>query len=64
MSADFLVALGSLLGANPPPAALRPAFERLAPLGLTLEHGYNADLLEIARTEPSSRPRSRAPGVH
>jgi hypothetical protein len=43
---SFLEALGALLPANPPPAMLRPAFERLAPLGLTLDKGFDPSVLD------------------
>jgi hypothetical protein len=42
----FLEALGALLPANPPPALLRSAFERLKPIGLTLDKGFDPTVLD------------------
>jgi hypothetical protein len=42
----FLEALGALLPANPPPPALRSAFERFKPLGLTLDKGFDPTVLD------------------
>jgi hypothetical protein len=42
----FLETLGALLPANPPPAQLRPAFERIKPLGLTLDKGFDPTVLD------------------
>jgi hypothetical protein len=43
---SFLEALGALLPANPPPAKLRPTFERLKPIGLTLDKGFDPTVLD------------------
>jgi hypothetical protein len=60
VSADFLTALGSLLIANPPPAALRAAFASFAPLGLSLAQGYNAAQLSRADREVANAAIARS----
>jgi hypothetical protein len=42
----FLEALGALLPANPPPPALRSAFERLASIGLSVDRGFDPNVLD------------------
>jgi hypothetical protein len=42
----FIEALGALLPGNPPPPALRSTFERLRPIGLTVERGFDSTVLD------------------
>lgn len=59
--ASTLDALGALLPANPPPLSLRPIFERLAPLGLSLDKGFDPSVLgsESRRSVDSAIALSR-----
>ena len=42
----FLEALGALLPANPPPPTLRSTFQRLAPIGMTVDRGFDPTVLD------------------
>ncbi len=44
--ASTLETLGALLPANPPPPSLRPVFERMAPLGLSPDKGFDPAVLD------------------
>lgn len=44
--ASFLEALGALLPANPPPPPLRATFQRMAPIGLTADKGFDPTVLD------------------
>ena len=53
--------LGALLPANPPPPSLRAVFERMAPLGLSLDKGFDPAVLdsESRRAVDAAIERSR-----